>query len=110
MVVQYSLAIVLLVTSMTQRSHGTFIGRTRNLARHHKPSRLGISQLIKSFEVGDKVVIVPKSNFRNIPHPRYRGQVATVIEKRGGSYVVQFNVSKYTKRTIIVPQMHLNKP
>lgn len=94
---------------MTERSHGLFVGRTRHLARHHKPSRLGITKIIKSFNVGDKVVIVQKGNFRNIPHPRYRGKVGTVIEKRGSSYVVEVPVSSSTKRRIIVPQMHLEK-
>ncbi len=94
---------------MTQRSHGLFIGRTRNLSRHHKPSTLGLTKLIKDFKVGDRVVVVPRSNLKNIPHPRYRGRVAVVIEKRGNSYVVELNTSKYTKRTLIVPQMHLER-
>jgi large subunit ribosomal protein L21e len=94
---------------MTGRSHGLFAGRSRNLARHHKPSKLGISKLIKDIEVGSKVVIVPKSNFRNIPHPRYKGRTGTVIEKRGDAYVVQVYVSKSAIRKIIVPQMHLER-
>ena len=98
-----------LVDSMSQRSHGLFIGRTRNLARHNKPSTLGITRLIKRFDVGSKVVISQKSNFRNIPHPRYKGRVGTVVEKRGDSYVVEFDVSKSMKRKVIVPQMHLEK-
>ncbi len=94
---------------MSQRSHGLFIGRTRNLARHNKPSTLSITNLIKRFKIGDKVVIQQKSNFRNIPHPRYKGRVGTVIEKRGDSYVVELAVSKSINRKIIVPQMHLEK-
>lgn len=92
---------------MSQRSHGLFVGRTRNLARHSKPSKLGITKLIKDFKVGDRVMIMPKSNFRNIPHPRYRGRVGTVTEKRGGAYIVEILVSKSASRSIIVPQMHL---
>ena len=91
------------------RSHGLFVGRTRHLARHHKPSKLGLTQLIKNFKVGDRVSIVPKGNFRDIPHPRYRGRVGEVIEKRGDSYVVKVSVSKSTIRKIIVPQRHLDK-
>ncbi len=73
------------------------------------PSRLGISKRIKSFDIGSKVVILPKGNFRNIPHPRYRGRVAKVMEKRGDSYVVEIDVSKSMKKTLVVPQIHLNK-
>ncbi|MGC8479719.1 MAG: hypothetical protein ACP5M9_03570 [Candidatus Micrarchaeia archaeon] len=94
---------------MSQRSHGLFIGRTRNLARHNKPSTLGITKLIKNLEIGSKVVISQKSNFRNIPHPRYKGRIGTVIERRGDSYVVEFPVSKSIKRKLVVPQMHLEK-
>ena len=94
---------------MAQRSHGLFVGRTRQLARHHKPSRLGITKLIKHFNIDDKVVISPKGNFSNIPHPRYRGRVGTVTAKRGDAYVVIIHTSKSTMRTLIVPQMHLEK-
>ncbi|MGC9099262.1 MAG: 50S ribosomal protein L21e [Candidatus Micrarchaeia archaeon] len=94
---------------MTERSHGLFVGRTRHLARHHKPSRLGLTKQIKSFNIGEKVVIVQKGNFRNIPHPRYRGRVGTVIEKRGSSYVVEIKLTPSTLRKIVVPQLHLEK-
>lgn len=94
---------------MSQRSHGLFVGRTRHLARHNKPSSLGISKKLKRLEVGTMIVISPKSNFKNIPHPRYRGKVAKIIEKRGAAYVVELSVSKSIKRKIIVPQMHLEK-
>ncbi len=94
---------------MTERSHGLFVGRTRHLARHHKPSRLGLTKQIKSFNIGEKVVIVQKGNFRNIPHPRYRGRVGTVIEKRGSSYVVEIKLTPSTSRKIVVPQLHLEK-
>ncbi|MGC8710330.1 MAG: 50S ribosomal protein L21e [Candidatus Micrarchaeia archaeon] len=94
---------------MSERSHGLFVGRTRHLARHHQPSKLGISKLIKDFKVGDKAIIVQKGNFRDIPHPRYRGKVGTVLEKRGSAYVVEVDMSRSTKRKIIVPQRHLEK-
>ncbi len=94
---------------MSERSHGLFSGRARHLARHHKPSKLSLSSLMKSFSVGDKVAIVPKGIFKDIPHPRYRGRVGTVTAKRGGAYVVEFMVSNKTKRTLVVPQRHLEK-
>ena len=94
---------------MSQRSHGLFVGRTRNLSRHYRPSRLGITTLIKDFKVNDRVIIIPKGNFKNIPHPRYRGRVGIVKERRGDSYVVVVKTSKALKRDIIVPQMHLER-
>lgn len=91
------------------RTHGLFAGRTRHLARHHKPSTLGVTKLIKKFEIGDKVAIVPKGNFRDIPHPRYRGKIGTITGIRGNAYEVEIAVSKKTKRLLIVPQQHLEK-
>ncbi len=89
------------------RSHGLFVGRTRHLSRHDKPSKLGISKLINNFKAGDRVIIAPHGNFKNIPHPRYKGRIGTVVESRGGAYVVKIMVSKSTQRTLIVPQMYL---
>lgn len=93
---------------MTKRSQGLFSGRTRHLARHHKPSRLSISESIKTFKPGERVAIVPKGNFKNIPHPRYRGKVGKIIERRGNGYVVEINVFKSVKR-LTVPVLHLSK-
>ena len=94
---------------MSQRSHGLFVGRTRQLARHYKPSKMGITTLIKDFKEGDRVIIIPKGNFRNIPHPRYKGRVGLITEKRGDAYVVAIKTSKSLTRSIIVPQVHLEK-
>ena len=92
---------------MVNKSHGLFAGRTRYLSKNHNPSRLGLTNRIKNFEIGAKVVVLPKGNRRDIPHPRYKGRTGIVLEKRGGAYVVEINVSKSTKRKLIVPQMHL---
>ena len=93
---------------MTKSSHGLFVGKTRHLARHHRPSNLSIDNFIKTFNIGDKVAIVPKSNIKNIPHPRYKGRVGTIIDKRGSSYVVKVKIMS-ANRILIVPQLHLEK-
>jgi large subunit ribosomal protein L21e len=93
---------------MSRRSKGLFSSRTRHLARHHKPSTLSVRETIKSFAVGDSVAIVPKTNTRDIPHPRYRGRIAKVIEKRGSAYVVELNMMNARKR-LVVPALHLKK-
>jgi large subunit ribosomal protein L21e len=90
-------------------SRGILARASRRLSRHHKPSKLGITDLMKNFSEGDKVVIVQKGNYRNIPHPRYKGKIGKVIEKRGRSYVVEVKVSKTMNKKIICPQMHLEK-
>jgi len=94
---------------LAERSHGLFSGRTRHLARHHMPSSLSISTLVKDLKPGDKVAIVPKGSFRDIPHPRYRGRVGVVMGKRGRAYVVSIELTKKTSRTLIVNERHLEK-
>jgi large subunit ribosomal protein L21e len=93
---------------MTQRSNGFLAGRTRLMARHRKPSKLRVRDLVKSFSVGDSVVIVPNGNTWNAPHMRYRGRTAKVLEKRGSAYVVELQMLNAWKR-LVVPAVHLQK-
>lgn len=91
-------------------SKGLFSRRTRKLSRHIRPSEMGITKRIKKFENGAKVTIMPRSTSnRSVPHPRYKGRTGVVVEKRGDSYVVEMELSKSTKRRLVVPQMHLQK-
>ncbi len=93
---------------MSKRSQGLLVGKTRHLARHHKPSTLNTNAIIKQFSIGDKVYIVPKGGMHNIPHPRYKGRTGTVVEKRGSAYVVKVRIMN-AERTLIVPSLHLDK-
>ena len=86
-----------------------FSGRSRHLSRHGKLSTLGLSRLINKFDDGEKVIIEPHGNFKNIPHPRYRGRIGTVMGSRGGAYVVEVTAVRSTKRTLIVPQEYLSR-
>ena len=93
---------------MTRRSKGLFSGHSRHLARHNMPSKISVREVIKSYSVGDRVAIVPKANMKNIPHPRYKGRIASVIERRGSAYVVELKMFNATKR-LTVPGLHLRK-
>lgn len=91
---------------MSIRSKGTLSGRTRNLSRHSKKSMINVSSIIKEFNIGDSVAIVPRTLKENIPHPRYKGKIAKVIEKRGSAYVVTLKVMNATKK-LIIPKIYL---
>lgn len=93
---------------MTRKSKGTFSRRTRNMVRHHKMSVLSVSEQIERFSIGDKVAIVPKSNYRDAPHPRYRGKIGTVVGGRGDAYIVEVNVMNAKRKLIVLP-LHLEK-
>ncbi|EQD38856.1 50S ribosomal protein L21e [mine drainage metagenome] len=91
-----------------KKSNGLLSGRSRNLTRHHKPSQLAIRDLLKSFNIGDRVAIVPKGNNRDIPHPRFKGKVGIVLGKRGSAYIVDVKDVKAHKQ-LIVSSKHLEK-
>ncbi len=82
--------------------------RTRNISRHHRPSSLNTGSQLKKFSIGDKVAIVPKGSYRNIPHPRYKGKIGEVVGQRGEAYIVEVNVMN-AKRKLVVPSLHLEK-
>ena len=93
---------------MTRKSKGTFSRRTRNIVRHHKLSILNVGSQIKRFSVGDKVAIIPKSSYRDAPHPRYKGKIGTVVGERGSAYIVEINVMNAKRKLIVLP-LHLEK-
>ncbi len=88
---------------MSIRSKGTLSGRTRNLSRHSKKSMINVSSIIKEFNIGDSVAIVPRTLKENIPHPRYKGKIGKIIEKRGSSYIVELKIMNATKKLIVLP-------
>lgn len=93
---------------MTQRSNGFLVGRTRLLARHRKPSKLRVRDLVKSFSIGDTVVVLPNGNTSNAPHMRYRGRIGKVLEKRGSAYVIELHMMDSWKK-LVIPAVHLQK-
>jgi Ribosomal protein L21E len=91
---------------MVKRSKGLFAKRSRNLSRHHRPSAQRVRDVIKYLEIGQHVAIVPKGNMRNIPHPRYKGKIGVITEKRKRGYVVEV-VSMGAKRKLVVHASHI---
>ena len=67
---------------------------------------VSVARVVRTFNVGDKVVITPKANWVGLPHMRYSGKQGVVVEKRGKSYVVE--VRDYAqKKMIIAGPVHL---
>jgi ribosomal protein L21E len=93
---------------MTKSSKGILAGRSRNLSRHHKPSSQRVRDTIKNFDIGERVAIIPKGNTRNIPHPRYKGKVGVITERRKNGYVVEVNAMG-AKRLIVVHARHIER-
>jgi large subunit ribosomal protein L21e len=83
----------------------------RNRSRHKlrkKPRGKGmqsLGRLIYDYEIGEKVVVfIDPSVQKGMPHPRYHGYVASVLEKRGKSYVVGLKDGKIDKKLTVRPE------
>jgi large subunit ribosomal protein L21e len=88
---------------MVKPSKGSFSKRTRKLKGK---SVVSVAAMVRTFNVGDKVVIDPKAKFIGLPHLRYSGRHGVIREKRGKSYIVEvgdFN----SKKSVIVGPVHL---
>ncbi|MFH1285114.1 MAG: 50S ribosomal protein L21e [Candidatus Micrarchaeota archaeon] len=93
---------------MVKRSKGKLSKRSRLLRKRAGSRALGISRLVKSFEIGDSVAIDLKASLSGMPHPRYRGRVGKIINKRGRAYVVEIRDGNMIKN-LIISAVHLEK-
>ena len=56
--------------------------RYEKTRRQYSRTKKG-TEALEDYEVGDKVAIIPKGSVKNIPHPRYKGRIGVIKEKRG---------------------------
>ena len=90
---------------MVKRSRGDLSSYTRRLKSKGK---LGLTKLLKSFEVGDKVIVNQKPGHPGMPHPRYRGRHGVIVGKQGSAYRVQIKDGK-SEKVLISKPVHLDK-
>lgn len=88
---------------MVQRSRGFLSGRTRNLKHKRK---LTVSDMVRTYEVGNKVLVSVKPIREGMPSPRYNGRHGTILAKQGAAYIVEVKDGKARKRLVISP-IHL---
>lgn len=88
---------------MVKRSHGMLSRRTKKLAGK---SRATVSEFVKTFEIGSKVIISPKAYHIGLPALRYINRYGIVVAKRGSSYVVEIKDGRMKKQLISHP-IHL---
>ncbi|MGB9713483.1 MAG: 50S ribosomal protein L21e [Candidatus Bathyarchaeales archaeon] len=89
-----------------RKSKGYRAGTRRLLKK--KPRERGkikLSKLLHEYQPGARVVIkIDPSVHKGMPHRRYHGKVATVIDKRGRSYVLSVTQGDATKEIIVRPE------
>ena len=88
---------------MVKASKGSMARRTRMLRGKR---RVSVAMQIKTYNVGDRVVITPKARREGMPNLRFNGRHGQILEKRGKSYVVDVK-DLGSRKTIIAGPVHL---
>ncbi len=71
--------------------------------------KLKVNDVIKEFDIGDKVAIVINPSYhKGMPFRRFHGKVAEVVGRRGRAYIVKFKDGDKEKMQIVMPA-HLKK-
>lgn len=89
---------------MPRKSHGL----RRKTRKKLQKRVVRIKDYLQEFEIGDLVCIIINPASKSIPHPRFQGLTAKVVEKRGKGYVIEFKHGKKIKRLTITSE-HLKK-
>ena len=88
---------------MRRKSRSTLSKRVR------EKGRIPLSRLLAEYDLGDKVVIDINSGVhKGMPHKRFQGKVANIVEKRGKAYVLEIPQRKKSKFIISAPH-HIKK-
>jgi len=79
--------------------------RTTLKKETREKGKIGLGKLLHEYKSGDKVVIkVDSAIHKGMPHRRYFGKIGTVIDKRGGSYLIGVRQGEATKEIIVRPE------
>ncbi len=89
-----------------RKSKGYRAGARRLLTKQPREhGKLGLSKLLYEHRPGSQVVIrIDSSVHKGMPHRRYHGRVATVVTKRGRSYVLSVSQGDAVKEVIVRPE------
>ena len=88
---------------MVKASKGAFNRRTRMLKGK---SVVSVARLVRTFNVGDNIIIAPRAKTVGLPHLRYSGKHGTIKGIKGKCYVVEV-VDFKKKKEVIVGPVHL---
>jgi large subunit ribosomal protein L21e len=89
---------------MVKKSHG-FRARTRKELRQKVGMRPTITMYMQEFKKNQKVIIIQEpSSHKGMPHPRFKGKVGRILERRGSSYILEIDDGGSTKKIISRPE------
>lgn len=91
---------------MVRKSSGYRSG-TRSLFRKapREKGKLGLSRILRPYELGDKVCVkIDSSMHKGMPHRRFQGKIGVIEGKRGRSYLVNLKLGDKEKNLIVRPE------
>ncbi|MDI6798674.1 MAG: 50S ribosomal protein L21e [Candidatus Aenigmarchaeota archaeon] len=89
---------------MVKKSRGSR-ARTRKKLTQKPRYRPPITKFLQEFERDQRVVILQEpSSQKGMPHPRFKGKIGKIIDKRGKSYIVEIVDGNKVKRIISRPE------
>ena len=89
---------------MSDKSHGPRL-KTRKIFGQPAGYRPTITKFLQEFANGQKVVIKQEpSSHKGMPFRRFRGEMGTIVGKRGKAYIVEINDGDKVKKIISRPE------
>ncbi len=89
---------------MVRMSKG-FRSGTRNKLSKSKREKFTVERYIRKFEPNQRVVIhLDPSSHKGMPHPRFKGLIGVVKERRGRAYIVSVKTGRKEKMIIARPE------
>ena len=86
--------------------HKGYRRKTRSVLTLEKPR--GLSRLLESYNIGDRVVIdIDPSQHKGMPHRRYQGRVGIIKEMRRRSLVIDVQVGRTKTKTLMARFEHI---
>ena len=85
---------------MPQKSYGKMRRSRKKMTNPPKPT---LSDLLRKFNVGDKVHVVLRSS-GSFQHPRFHGKTGTIMAKTGRSYLVEVKDGNLMKKINLEPE------
>ncbi|RLJ09949.1 MAG: 50S ribosomal protein L21e [Candidatus Aenigmatarchaeota archaeon] len=79
--------------------------RTRRKLRKKLREKFTVTRFLQEFKKDERVVIEHEpSSQKGMPHPRFKGLIGVIAEKRGRAYVVNVKVGNKIKKIIARPE------
>ena len=81
--------------------------RKKISVRKRDRGKVKISDLLKVFKTGDRVLIKPNASYQvALPHRRYFGKIAMVKDKKGSCYSITVKIGN-SEKTLTMSPAHL---